>query len=183
MSHHCTTQYCFSMRIIWGCRILCLIDVCLGVSPLQNEEVLKKCAQDYLARIKQEEQRYQTLKIHAEEKLDKWVGKEVTPSRQVSHDIQSTFMALRDAIIKKVSVSFSLSTSRSGPMRKSPRCVQRRARRKWRWVPAWGWSRARWNLWNKPCSRRSEGSSSHCILMLQDTLSNILITLCICVAL
>uniref|UniRef100_A0A1A8PHQ7 Transforming, acidic coiled-coil containing protein 1 n=1 Tax=Nothobranchius rachovii TaxID=451742 RepID=A0A1A8PHQ7_9TELE len=37
----------------------------------KNEEVLKKCAQDYLVRIKQEEQRYQTLKIHAEEKLDK----------------------------------------------------------------------------------------------------------------
>lgn len=39
----------------------------------QNEEVLKKCAQDYLARIKQEEQRYQTLKLHAEEKLTKYV--------------------------------------------------------------------------------------------------------------
>ena len=38
---------------------------------LQNEEVLKKCAQEYLMRIKQEEQRYQTLKVHAEEKLDK----------------------------------------------------------------------------------------------------------------
>ncbi|XP_029989478.1 transforming acidic coiled-coil-containing protein 1-like isoform X2 [Sphaeramia orbicularis] len=37
----------------------------------KNEDVLKKCAQDYLMRIKQEEQRYQTLKIHAEEKLDK----------------------------------------------------------------------------------------------------------------
>ncbi|KAM8914196.1 transforming acidic coiled-coil-containing protein 1 isoform 2-T2 [Spinachia spinachia] len=37
----------------------------------KNEEVLKKCAQDYLMRIKQEEQRYQTLKVHAEEKLDR----------------------------------------------------------------------------------------------------------------
>ncbi|XP_069379944.1 transforming acidic coiled-coil-containing protein 1 isoform X5 [Paralichthys olivaceus] len=37
----------------------------------KNEEVLKKCAQDYLARVKQEEQRYQTLKVHAEEKLDR----------------------------------------------------------------------------------------------------------------
>ncbi|KAF3855981.1 hypothetical protein F7725_016704 [Dissostichus mawsoni] len=37
----------------------------------KNEEVLKRCAQDYLMRIKQEEQRYQTLKVHAEEKLDK----------------------------------------------------------------------------------------------------------------
>ncbi|KAL0979315.1 hypothetical protein UPYG_G00183560 [Umbra pygmaea] len=37
----------------------------------KNEEVLKKCAQEYLARVKQEEQRYQTLKLHAEEKLNK----------------------------------------------------------------------------------------------------------------
>lgn len=40
---------------------------------VENEEVLKKCAQEYLARVKQEEQRYQTLKLHAEEKLDKYV--------------------------------------------------------------------------------------------------------------
>uniref|UniRef100_A0A8C6PVI0 Transforming acidic coiled-coil-containing protein C-terminal domain-containing protein n=1 Tax=Nothobranchius furzeri TaxID=105023 RepID=A0A8C6PVI0_NOTFU len=37
----------------------------------KNEEVLKKCAQEYLARVKQEEQRYRTLKVHAEEKLEK----------------------------------------------------------------------------------------------------------------
>ncbi|KAL1773295.1 transforming acidic coiled-coil-containing protein 1 isoform X1 [Sigmodon hispidus] len=37
----------------------------------KNEDALKKCAQDYLARVKQEEQRYQALKIHAEEKLDR----------------------------------------------------------------------------------------------------------------
>ncbi|KAJ1090735.1 hypothetical protein NDU88_003864 [Pleurodeles waltl] len=36
----------------------------------KNEEALKKCAQDYLTRVKQEEQRYQALKIHAEEKLN-----------------------------------------------------------------------------------------------------------------
>ncbi|XP_072563499.1 transforming acidic coiled-coil-containing protein 3 isoform X2 [Paramormyrops kingsleyae] len=35
----------------------------------KNEETLKKCAQDYLARIKKEEQRYQALKAHAEEKI------------------------------------------------------------------------------------------------------------------
>ncbi|KAJ8393820.1 hypothetical protein AAFF_G00055490 [Aldrovandia affinis] len=35
----------------------------------KNEDILKKCAQDYLTRNKKEEQRYQTLKIHAEEKL------------------------------------------------------------------------------------------------------------------
>ncbi|XP_047466801.1 transforming acidic coiled-coil-containing protein 3 [Mugil cephalus] len=35
----------------------------------KNEETLKTCAQDYLARIKKEEQRYLTLKAHAEEKI------------------------------------------------------------------------------------------------------------------
>ncbi|XP_069833384.1 transforming acidic coiled-coil-containing protein 3 [Dendropsophus ebraccatus] len=37
----------------------------------KNEEALKKCVEDYLARIKKEEQRYQALKAHAEEKLNK----------------------------------------------------------------------------------------------------------------
>ncbi|XP_078500072.1 transforming acidic coiled-coil-containing protein 2 [Lissotriton helveticus] len=37
----------------------------------KNEEVLKKCAQEYLTRVKKEEQRYNALKIHAEEKLDR----------------------------------------------------------------------------------------------------------------
>lgn len=40
------------------------------VLVLQNEETLKKCVEDYLERIKKEEQRYQALKAHAEEKLD-----------------------------------------------------------------------------------------------------------------
>ncbi|XP_059210071.1 transforming acidic coiled-coil-containing protein 3 [Centropristis striata] len=35
----------------------------------KNEVALKACAQDYLERIKKEEQRYQTLKAHAEEKI------------------------------------------------------------------------------------------------------------------
>nr|XP_046211329.1 transforming acidic coiled-coil-containing protein 2-like isoform X2 [Oncorhynchus gorbuscha] len=37
----------------------------------KNEEVLKKCAQEYLSRVRKEEQRYHALKIHAEEKLDR----------------------------------------------------------------------------------------------------------------
>lgn len=41
------------------------------VTHIQNEEVLKKCAQEYLSRVRKEEQRYQALKIHAEEKLDR----------------------------------------------------------------------------------------------------------------
>ena len=46
----------------------------VGLTPMlyhQNEEVLKKCAQEYLSRVKKEEQRYQALKVHAEEKLDR----------------------------------------------------------------------------------------------------------------
>lgn len=39
------------------------------VPIFKNEEMLKKCAQDYLARIKEEEQRYHTLKAHAEQKI------------------------------------------------------------------------------------------------------------------
>lgn len=41
------------------------------VLSCQNEEVLKKCAHEYLSRVKKEEQRYQALKVHAEEKLDR----------------------------------------------------------------------------------------------------------------
>lgn len=36
----------------------------------QNEVTLKTCAQNYLAEIKMEKQRYQALKAHAEEKLN-----------------------------------------------------------------------------------------------------------------
>ncbi|XP_014863198.1 PREDICTED: transforming acidic coiled-coil-containing protein 3 isoform X1 [Poecilia mexicana] len=36
----------------------------------KNEETLKSCAQDYLERIKKGDQRYQTLKAHAEEKIN-----------------------------------------------------------------------------------------------------------------
>ncbi|XP_051896752.1 transforming acidic coiled-coil-containing protein 1 isoform X2 [Pristis pectinata] len=50
----------------------------------KNEEVLKKCAQDYLARVKQEEQRYQALKLHAEEKLDK-ANEEIAQVRAKAH--------------------------------------------------------------------------------------------------
>ncbi|XP_033632824.1 transforming acidic coiled-coil-containing protein 3-like isoform X5 [Asterias rubens] len=37
----------------------------------KNEEVLKKCVVDYQAKLKNKEQRYQTLKTHAEEKIEK----------------------------------------------------------------------------------------------------------------
>lgn len=73
----------------------------------QNEEVLKKCAQEYLARVKQEEQRYQTLKVHAEEKLDKCV---------VGGDREEGWGPARDG---------SDGARPAGPTRRSHRCVRR----------------------------------------------------------
>ncbi|XP_070820238.1 transforming acidic coiled-coil-containing protein 1-like isoform X2 [Chaetodon trifascialis] len=63
----------------------------------KNEEVLKKCAQEYLARVKQEEQRYQTLKLHAEEKLDK-ANEEIA---QVRVKASSENMALTASLRKE----------------------------------------------------------------------------------
>lgn len=61
-----------TVSIILSEQCLCAQSQCRWMYFLfQNEEALKKCAQDYLTRVKQEEQRYQALKIHAEEKLDK----------------------------------------------------------------------------------------------------------------
>ncbi|KAK1154176.1 hypothetical protein AOXY_G28973 [Acipenser oxyrinchus oxyrinchus] len=58
----------------------------------KNEEVLKRCAQEYLARVKQEEQRYQTLKIHAEEKLDK-ANEDIAQVRLKSNSEAAAFHA------------------------------------------------------------------------------------------
>ncbi|XP_078106736.1 transforming acidic coiled-coil-containing protein 1-like isoform X2 [Sander vitreus] len=63
----------------------------------KNEEVLKKCAQEYLARVKQEEQRYQTLKLHAEEKLDK-ANEEIA---QVRAKLSSENMAMAASLRKE----------------------------------------------------------------------------------
>lgn len=63
----CPVQICHGIR-----AARCARSQCRWVYfVFQNEEALKKCAQDYLNRVKQEEQRYQALKVHAEEKLDK----------------------------------------------------------------------------------------------------------------
>ncbi|XP_059509048.1 uncharacterized protein LOC125461914 isoform X2 [Stegostoma tigrinum] len=58
----------------------------------KNEEVLKKCAQEYLARVKKEEQRYHALKIHAEEKLDK-ANAEIAQVRAKSKSEHAAFQA------------------------------------------------------------------------------------------
>lgn len=38
----------------------------------KNEETLKKCVTDYQAKVKKHEQRYATLKQHAEDKLQRY---------------------------------------------------------------------------------------------------------------
>ncbi|XP_015280877.1 PREDICTED: transforming acidic coiled-coil-containing protein 2 isoform X2 [Gekko japonicus] len=58
----------------------------------KNEEVLKKCAQEYLSRVKKEEQRYQALKIHAEEKLDR-ANAEIAQVRSKSQQEQAAYQA------------------------------------------------------------------------------------------
>ncbi|KAM6264705.1 transforming acidic coiled-coil-containing protein 2 isoform 9-T13 [Spheniscus humboldti] len=58
----------------------------------KNEEVLKKCAQEYLSRVKKEEQRYQALKIHAEEKLDR-ANAEIAQVRAKAQQEQAAYQA------------------------------------------------------------------------------------------
>ncbi|XP_077352198.1 uncharacterized protein tacc2 isoform X3 [Festucalex cinctus] len=58
----------------------------------KNEDVLKKCAQEYLSRVRKEEQRYQALKIHAEEKLDK-ANLEIAQVRAKSKQEQAAHQA------------------------------------------------------------------------------------------
>nr|XP_029136768.1 protein piccolo-like isoform X7 [Labrus bergylta] len=58
----------------------------------KNEEVLKKCAQEYLSRVRKEEQRYQALKIHAEEKLDR-ANSEIAQVRVKAKQEQAAYQA------------------------------------------------------------------------------------------
>ncbi|KAF4105841.1 hypothetical protein G5714_013503 [Onychostoma macrolepis] len=58
----------------------------------KNEDVLKKCAQEYLSRVRKEEQRYHALKIHAEEKLDK-ANSEIAQVRAKAKQEQAAYQA------------------------------------------------------------------------------------------
>ncbi|KAM7170069.1 transforming acidic coiled-coil-containing protein 2 isoform 5-T5 [Macrochelys suwanniensis] len=58
----------------------------------KNEDVLKKCAQEYLSRVKKEEQRYQALKVHAEEKLDR-ANAEIAQVRGKAQQEQAAYQA------------------------------------------------------------------------------------------
>ncbi|MEE6462732.1 hypothetical protein FKM82_001689 [Ascaphus truei] len=63
----------------------------------KNEEALKKCVEDYLTRIKKEEQRYQALKAHAEEKLNQANGE----IAQVRNKSKSEAAALQATLRKE----------------------------------------------------------------------------------
>ncbi|XP_028981170.2 transforming acidic coiled-coil-containing protein 3 isoform X1 [Esox lucius] len=74
----------------------------------QNEEMLKKCAQDYLARIKKEEQRYQTLKAHAEQKIG-LANKEIAEVRsKLKSEVSALQAQLRREQLKAQSLENSL---------------------------------------------------------------------------
>ncbi|KAM6073232.1 transforming acidic coiled-coil-containing protein 3 isoform 2-T2 [Theristicus caerulescens] len=63
----------------------------------KNEEALKKCAEEYLARIKKEEQRYGALKAHAEDKLHQ-ANEEIA---QVRSKAKSEIAALQASLRKE----------------------------------------------------------------------------------
>ncbi|XP_054839449.1 transforming acidic coiled-coil-containing protein 3 isoform X2 [Eublepharis macularius] len=63
----------------------------------RNEEALKKCVEDYATRIKKEEQRYQALKAHAEEKLSQANGE----IAQVRSNAKAEVMALQASLRKE----------------------------------------------------------------------------------
>uniref|UniRef100_A0A3Q1AQU5 Transforming acidic coiled-coil-containing protein C-terminal domain-containing protein n=2 Tax=Amphiprion TaxID=80969 RepID=A0A3Q1AQU5_AMPOC len=73
-----------------------------------NEETLKACAQDYLARIKKEEQRYQTLKAHAEEKIGHANGEIAEVRSKYKAEVSALQAQLRREQLKVQSLEKSL---------------------------------------------------------------------------
>ncbi|XP_078079176.1 transforming acidic coiled-coil-containing protein 3-like [Mustelus asterias] len=73
----------------------------------KNEESLKKCAQDYLARIQKDEQRYRALKVHAEEKLNQ-ANEEIA---QVRNKYKAEIAALQAHLRKEQMKANSLERS------------------------------------------------------------------------
>ncbi|XP_072221547.1 transforming acidic coiled-coil-containing protein 3 isoform X2 [Leuresthes tenuis] len=74
----------------------------------KNEEVLKSCAQDYLTRIKKEEQRYQTLKTHAEEKIGQANGEIAEVRSKYKAEVSALQAQLRREQLKVQSLEKSL---------------------------------------------------------------------------
>ncbi|KAG8508633.1 Transforming acidic coiled-coil-containing protein 3 [Galemys pyrenaicus] len=62
------------------------------LTPPKNEASLKKCVEDYIARIEKEGQRYQALKAHAEEKL-RLANEEIAQVRSKAQAEASAFQA------------------------------------------------------------------------------------------
>eukprot|EP00070_Physeter_catodon_P034731 XP_028341625.1 transforming acidic coiled-coil-containing protein 2 isoform X3 [Physeter catodon] len=81
----------------------------------KNEEVLKKCAQEYLSRVKKEEQRYQALKVHAEEKLDR-ANAEIAQVRGKAQQEQAAYQAsLRKEQLRVDALERTLEQKVTGP--------------------------------------------------------------------
>ncbi|XP_036927885.1 transforming acidic coiled-coil-containing protein 3 isoform X2 [Acanthopagrus latus] len=74
----------------------------------KNEETLKACAQDYLVRIKKEEQRYQTLKAHAEEKISQANGEIAEVRSKNKSEVSALQAQLRREQLKVQSLEKSL---------------------------------------------------------------------------
>ncbi|KAL7876834.1 hypothetical protein SRHO_G00034770 [Serrasalmus rhombeus] len=74
----------------------------------KNEETLKQCAQSYLARLQKEEQRYQMLKTHAEEKID-LANKEIAEVRsKLGAEVSALQVQLRREQLKVQSLEKNL---------------------------------------------------------------------------
>ncbi|XP_071353649.1 transforming acidic coiled-coil-containing protein 3 [Trachinotus anak] len=74
----------------------------------KNEQTLKACAQDYLQRIKKEEQRYQTLKAHAEEKIGHANGEIAEVRSKYKAEVSALQAQLRREQLKVQSLEKSL---------------------------------------------------------------------------
>ncbi|KAB5582203.1 hypothetical protein PHYPO_G00184440 [Pangasianodon hypophthalmus] len=74
----------------------------------KNEETLKQCAQSYLARLQKEEQRYQMLKTHAEEKIDQ-ANKQIAEVRsKLGAEVSALQVQLRREQLKVQSLEKNL---------------------------------------------------------------------------
>uniref|UniRef100_A0A4W5RP07 Transforming, acidic coiled-coil containing protein 3 n=1 Tax=Hucho hucho TaxID=62062 RepID=A0A4W5RP07_9TELE len=82
---------------------------------IKNEEMLKKFAQDYLARIKEEDQRYHTLKAHAEQKISLANGEIAEVRSKLKSEVAALQAQLRREQLKAQSLEKSLDQKVSPP--------------------------------------------------------------------
>ncbi|TST98546.1 ATP-dependent RNA helicase TDRD9 [Bagarius yarrelli] len=80
----------------------------------KNEETLKRCAQSYLARLQKEEQRYQMLKTHAEEKIEQ-ANKQIAEVRsKMGAEVAAFQVQLRREQLKVQSMEKNLEQKGTG---------------------------------------------------------------------